>query len=277
MNTIIEVTDLSIRDLEIFSMYSEAQLRNVQSPENAIFLAESPKVIEAALDAGCEPVALLLERKLIDGQAKDIIFQCDGIPIYTADESVLTQITGYHLTKGAMCAMKRPPMETMDNICRNAHRIVIIDSITNVTNEGAIFRSAAALGMDAVLLTPTCCNPLNRRTVRVSMGTVFQIPWAYVDINPACWPSIGIDKLHHLGFKTVAMALSNHAININDPKLSAIDKLAVIMGTEGDGLSMETIEACDYVARIPMFHGVDSLNVAAASAVAFWQLQKPEI
>lgn len=274
MPNIIEINDLNTPGVEVFSMLTEAQLRNVLDPENALFLAESPKVIASALDAGCEPVALLMEKKLLESQGKEIIMRCQNVPIYTADEKLLTQITGFHLTKGAMCAMHRPEMKTLDEVCAQAHRIVVIDSVFNVTNEGAIFRSAAALGMDAVLLTPNCCNPLNRRTVRVSMGTVFQIPWAFIGVGANTWPKRAIAELREKGFKTVAMALADNALNIDDPVLTDIDKMAIVMGTEGEGLSMETIAACDYVARIPMYNGVDSLNVAAASAVAFWQLRK---
>lgn len=274
MSEIIEVTDLSMPGVDIFSMLTEAQMRNRQAPESAIFLAESPKVIEVALDAGCEPIAILVERRLIDGQAKSIIQRCPNTAVYTADIQLLTQITGYHLTKGMLCAMKRPKDKNMDEVCAHAQRIVVIDGITNVTNEGAIFRSAAALGMDAVLLTPDCCHPLNRRSVRVSMGTVFQIPWAFISHDSADWPLSCIDKLHTMGFKTAAMALSKDAITLDHPILKNEEKLAVVMGTEGDGLPLGTIAACDYVVTIPMRHGVDSLNVAAASAVAFWELQQ---
>lgn len=274
MSNIIEINDLHTPGVEVFSMLSEAQLRNALDPGNALFIAESPKVIASALDAGCEPVALLLENKIINSQGKEIIARCQNVPIYTADEKLLTQITGFHLTRGAMCAMRRPAMKTLDEVCSGASRIVVIDSVFNVTNEGAIFRSAAALGMDAVLLTPTCCNPLNRRTVRVSMGTVFQIPWAFVGVGENPWPKKALAQLQQKGFKTVAMALTDNALTLDDPLLSTIDKVAIVMGTEGEGLSPETIAACDFTARIPMSYGVDSLNVVAASAVAFWQLRK---
>lgn len=273
MSNIIEINNLKSPELSIFSMLTEAQMRNKLHPEQGIFLVESPKVIEVALATGYEPVAMLIENKFVDKQAKNIIEQCPTIPIYTADEHTLASITGYHLTKGMICAMRLPTIyKTMEEVCHSARRIVVMDDIANVTNEGAIFRSAAALGIDGVLLTRRCCTPLNRRTVRVSMGTVFQLPWAFIgnDIND--WPTFGMAKLHEMGFKTVAMALSDDSVNINDPKLLAEKRLAIVMGTEGDGLPKTTIAACDYVARIPMQRNVDSLNVAAASAVAFWQL-----
>jgi len=255
-------------------MFTEAQMRRSKESTNGIFLAESPKVIEIALDAGCKPLAILSEEKVIERQGRTIIERCPDTPVYTADSKLLTEITGYHLTKGMMCAMKRPADRYMEEVCEDARRIVVMEGLTNVTNEGAIFRSAAALGMDAVLLTPNCCHPLNRRTVRVSMGAVFQVPWAFIGNNPDEWPGIGIAKLHAMGFKTAAMALTDQSVSLDDPVLREVDKLAVIMGTEGDGLTSETIEACDFVVRIPMRHGVDSLNVAAAAAVAFWEFSK---
>ena len=272
MAKIISVTDLSLPELEVFSMLTEAQMRKSKDSANGVFLAESPKVIEIALDAGCVPLAILSEEKVIERQGRTIIERCPDTPIYTADSKLLTEITGYHLTKGMMCAMKRPADRYMEEVCEEARRIVVMEGLTNVTNEGAIFRSAAALGMDAVLLTPECCHPLNRRTVRVSMGTVFQVPWAFIGNSPAEWPGIGLAKLQAMGFKTAAMALSEQSISLDDPRLQQEEKLAIIMGTEGDGLTEETIAACDYVVRIPMRHGVDSLNVAAAAAVAFWEL-----
>ena len=274
MATITTVTDLSLPELEVFSMLTEAQMRRSKESTNGIFLAESPKVIEIALEAGYKPLAILSEEKVIERQGRTILERCPDIPVYTADSKLLTEITGYHLTKGMMCAMKRPADRYMEEVCQDARRVVVMEGLTNVTNEGAIFRSAAALGMDAVLLTPNCCHPLNRRTVRVSMGTVFQLPWAFVGNNPEEWPGIGIAKLHAMGFKTAAMALSEKAISLDDPALKSEEKLAIIMGTEGDGLTEETIAACDYVVRIPMRHGVDSLNVAAAAAVSFWELGK---
>ncbi len=260
--------------VDIFSMLTEAQMRNKKSPENGFFLAESPKVIEIALDAGYEAISILVEDKILESHAKNVIERCPNIPIYTANINLLTQITGYHLTKGMLCAMKRPADQNLTDACANARRVVVIDGITNVTNEGSIFRSAAALGMDAVLLTPDCCHPLNRRTVRVSMGTVFQIPWAFISHDTADWPLNGIAKLHEMGFQTAAMALSKNAITLDNPILKNEKKLAIVMGTEGDGLSPNTIATCDYVVKIPMQHNVDSLNVAAASAVAFWELQQ---
>ncbi len=274
MPQIIQITDLSLPELEVFSMLTEAQMRCSKESTNGIFLAESPKVIEIALEAGCNPLAILSEEKVIERQGRMILERCPDTPVYTADSKLLTEITGYHLTKGMMCAMKRPADRYMEEVCQEARRVVVMEGLTNVTNEGAIFRSAAALGMDAVLLTPNCCHPLNRRTVRVSMGTVFQLPWAFVGNNPEEWPGIGIAKLHAMGFKTAAMALSEKAISLDDPALKSEEKLAIIMGTEGDGLTEETIAACDYVVRIPMRHGVDSLNVAAAAAVSFWELGK---
>lgn len=273
MANIIEITTLDMPGVDIFSMLTEAQMRNKKSPENGFFLAESPKVIEIALDAGYEAISILVEDKILESHAKTVIERCPNIPVYTANINLLTQITGYHLTKGMLCAMKRPTDQNLTDACANARRVVVIDSITNVTNEGAIFRSAAALGMDAVLLTPNCCHPLNRRTVRVSMGTVFQIPWAFISYENEDWPKTGMAKLHEMGFKTAAMALSKDAITLDHPILKNEEKLAIVMGTEGDGLPPETIAACDYVVTIPMQHGVDSLNVAAASAVAFWELR----
>lgn len=273
MANIIEITTLDMPGVDIFSMLTEAQMRNKKSPENGFFLAESPKVIEIALDASYEAISILVEDKILESHAKTVIERCPNIPVYTANINLLTQITGYHLTKGMLCAMKRPTDQKLTDACANARRVVVIDSITNVTNEGAIFRSAAALGMDAVLLTPNCCHPLNRRTVRVSMGTVFQIPWAFISYENEDWPKTGMAKLHEMGFKTAAMALSKDAITLDHPILKNEEKLAIVMGTEGDGLPPETIAACDYVVTIPMQHGVDSLNVAAASAVAFWELR----
>lgn len=273
MANIIEITTLDMPGVDIFSMLTEAQMRNKKSPENGFFLAESPKVIEIALDAGYEAISILVEDKILESHAKTVIERCPNIPVYTANINLLTQITGYHLTKGMLCAMKRPTDQKLTDACANARRVVVIDSITNVTNEGAIFRSAAALGMDAVLLTPNCCHPLNRRTVRVSMGTVFQIPWAFISYENEDWLKTGMAKLHEMGFKTAAMALSKDAITLDHPILKNEEKLAIVMGTEGDGLPPETIAACDYVVTIPMQHGVDSLNVAAASAVAFWELR----
>ena len=272
MANVIEITDFSAPELDVYARLTEAQLLNRFEPARGMFIAESPKVIHRALDAGCVPVSLLMERKDIDGSAREIIARCPEISVFTADEDVLCRLTGYHLTRGVLCAMRRPALPAMEAICERANRIVILENVQNPTNVGAIFRSAAALGMDAVLLTPGCSNPLYRRSARVSMGTVFQIPWTYTPD----WPETGMEALKKLGFKTAAMALSDDSVSIDDPKLLSEDKLAVILGSEGDGLVESTIAACDYTVKIPMYHGVDSLNVAAASAVAFWQLRKKD-
>lgn len=270
MANIVEITDFSDPSLDVYARLTEAQLLNRFEPAKGMFIAESPKVIHRALDAGCEPVSLLMERKDIDGSAREIIARCPQIPVFTADEEVLCNLTGYHLTRGVLCAMRRPKLPAMEEICREASRVVILENVQNPTNVGAIFRSAAALGMDAVLLTPGCSNPLYRRSARVSMGTVFQIPWAYTGE----WPGEGMKQLKNLGFKTAALALSDNSVSIDDPKLMEEEKLALLLGSEGDGLTDTTIANCDYTVKIPMYHGVDSLNVAAASAVAFWQLRK---
>ena len=270
MANIVEITDFSDPSLDVYARLTEAQLLNRFEPAKGMFIAESPKVIHRALDAGCEPVSLLMERKDIDGSAREIITRCPQIPVFTADEEVLCNLTGYHLTRGVLCAMRRPKLPAMEEICREASRIVILENVQNPTNVGAIFRSAAALGMDAVLLTPGCSNPLYRRSARVSMGTVFQIPWTYT----GDWPGEGMKELKNLGFKTAALALSDNSVSIDDPKLMEEEKLALLLGSEGDGLTDTTIANCDYTVKIPMYHGVDSLNVAAASAVAFWQLRK---
>lgn len=270
MANIVEITDFSDPSLDVYARLTEAQLLNRFEPAKGMFIAESPKVIHRALDAGCEPVSLLMERKDIDGSAREIIARCPEIPVFTADEEVLCNLTGYHLTRGVLCAMRRPKLPAMEEICRKASRIVILENVQNPTNVGAIFRSAAALGMDAVLLTPGCSNPLYRRSARVSMGTVFQIPWTYT----GDWPVEGMKELKNLGFKTAALALSDNSVSIDDPKLMEEEKLALLLGSEGDGLTDTTIANCDYTVKIPMYHGVDSLNVAAASAVAFWQLRK---
>lgn len=269
---IIEITDFSAPELDVYARLTENQLLNRHEPEKGLFIAESPKVIERALDAGYEPVSLLLERKHIDGQAHEIVTRFKEIPVYTADFEILTNLTGFQLTRGALCAMRRPGLPGVEEVCSGARRIAILENVMNPTNVGAIFRSAAALNMDAVLLTPACSNPLYRRAIRVSMGTVFQIPWTYLDGESAEWPRAGMNLLKKIGFKTAAMALSDNSIPIDDPVLLAEDKLAIVLGTEGDGLASGTIADCDYTVRIPMSHGVDSLNVAAASAVAFWQL-----
>lgn len=269
---IIEITDLSIPELDIYARLSEVQLLRFYEPKEGIFIAESPKVVERALDAGYRPLSVLVEKKHIEGEAKEVLARCGDIPIYTAEFDVLTKLTGFQLTRGMLCAMRRKPLPTVEEICQSARRIAVLENVVNPTNVGAIFRSAAALHMDAVLLSPACSNPLYRRAARVSMGTVFQIPWTYFDEKETVWPSQGMNLLKGLGFKTVAMALREDSLNIDDPTLMAEDKLAVILGAEGDGLADCTIADCDYTVCIPMSHGVDSLNVAAASAVAFWQL-----
>ena len=273
MPNIIEIADTSLPQLDVFARLTEGQLRSRLEPEKGIFIAESPKVIERALDAGYEPVSLLMERKHISGQGRDIIARCGDIPVYTANREVLAGLTGYQLTRGVLCAMRRPPLPSVEAVCANARRVAVLEGIVDSTNIGAIFRSAAALNMDAVLVTPTCGDPLYRRAVRVSMGTVFQIPWTRIGSGVSEWPQPGIQRLRELGFKTAAMALSDTAISIEEPCLIAEKKLAIVLGTEGDGLVPRTIADCDYTVRIPMSHGVDSLNVAAASAVAFWQLR----
>ena len=272
MARVIEITDFQAAELDVYARLTEAQLLNRAQPQNAMFIAESPKVIERALDAGCVPISMLLERKHIEGQAREVIARCGDIPVYTSTLDVLTQLTGFKLTRGVLCAMYRPQQPTVEEICQNAKRVAVLENIMNPTNLGAIFRSAAALGIDGVLLTPACTDPLYRRSVRVSMGTVFQIPWAYIGEEVEQWPHPGMERLHELGFRTAAMALRDDSVSIDDPQLMAEEKLAIVLGTEGDGLADDTIANCDYTVRIPMSHGVDSLNVAAASAVAFWQL-----
>lgn len=273
MANLIEITDFTSPELDVYARLTEAQLLNREEPAKGLFIAESPKVIERALDAGCQPVSLLMERKHIDSQAKDVVARCGGIPVYTSSPDILTKLTGFQLTRGVLCAMRRPKLPSVEEAVKGARRIVILENVMNPTNVGAIFRSAAALGMDAVLLTPGCSNPLYRRAARVSMGTVFQIPWTFIGSEMSDWPERGMEKLHELGFKTAAMALRDDSVSIDDPKLLAEEKLAIILGSEGDGLTNDTIADCDYTVRIPMYHDVDSLNVAAASAVAFWQLR----
>ena len=273
MPQIIEINDLSDEGVQLFSGLTEAQLRNRLEPEKGIFIAESPKVINLALNEGYTPVALLMEHKHITGQGGEIIARCGDIPVYTAERPVLAQLAGFELTRGVLCAMRRPIEKSVEAVCDGARRIAVLENIMDSTNIGAIFRSAAALNIDAVLLTPSCCDPLCRRAVRVSMGTVMQVPWTRIGSEPKQWPSEGMDRLHAMGFKTAAMALSDRSVSIDDPQLMAEDKLAIVLGTEGDGLSPVTIAQCDYTVKIPMSHGVDSLNVAAAGAVAFWQLR----
>lgn len=272
MPNIIEISDLSSPELDVYARLTQAQLRNRLEPEKGVFIAESPKVIARALDAGYQPLSLLMERRQITGPAADILTRCGDAPVYTADRETLATLTGYQLTRGVLCAFRRPAPLSAAQICQNARRVAVLENIVDSTNIGAIFRSAAALNMDAVLLTPSCCDPLCRRAVRVSMGTVFQVPWAQISASPADWTDNGIRQLHALGFKTAAMALSDRSVSIDDAALAAEPRLAIVLGTEGDGLAHSTIAACDYTVKIPMSHGVDSLNVAAASAVAFWQL-----
>lgn len=265
MSNIIRITDFLSPGLDIYARLTEAQLLNRREPEKGIFIAESPKVIERALNAGCVPISFLMEERHVENQAKELIASCGDIPVYTATLEVLTQLTGFKLTRGMLCAMYRPKLPTVADICKNARRIAVLEDVMNPTNVGAIFRSAAALGIDAVLLTSASSNPLYRRSIRVSMGTVFQVPWTFLSED-------GINELRALGFKTAAMALKSDSLPIYDPRLAAEEKLAIVLGTEGDGLAAKTIADCDYTVLIPMSHGVDSLNVAAASAVAFYQL-----
>ena len=272
MPNIFEITDFNAPELDVYARLTENQLVNRQNPENAMFIAESPVVIERALDKGCVPVSLLMEYKHVEGSAKNVIARCGDVPVFVSGIDVLEKLTGFKLTRGVLCAMRRPPLPSVEEICGHSSRIAVLENIMNPTNVGAIFRSAAALNMDAVLLTPACSDPLYRRSVRVSMGTVFQIPWTYLGNELEDWPEKGLATLHHYGFKTAAMALREDSVNVNHPGLMAEEKLAVVLGTEGDGLADSTIASCDYTVRIPMSHGVDSLNVAAASAVAFWQL-----
>ena len=266
---LIEITDFHAPELDVYARLTEAQLLNRFEPAKGMFIAESPKVIMRALDAGCQPVSILVERSRMVGESLDVINRCEGVPVYTADLDVLTQLTGYQLTRGLLCAMRRPKLPTVEEVLAGTRRVAVLEDVQNPTNVGAIFRSAAALGMDAVLLTPACSNPLYRRSCRVSMGTVFQVPWTYMEEN---W----IENLRSHGFKTAAMALSDDSVSIDDPVLRQEARLAVVLGTEGDGLAAATIADCDYTVKIPMYHGVDSLNVAAASAVAFWELRARE-
>lgn len=267
MPHIIEVTDLTAPELDVYARLTEAQLRNRLEPDKGVFIAESPKVIATALDAGYEPLSLLMERRHIEGDAQPILSRCGGIPVYTAERETLARLTGFELTRGVLCAMRRPRLPSVEEVCARARRVAVLEGIVDHTNVGAIFRSAAALGIDAVLVTPTCCDPFYRRAVRVSMGTVFQVPWTYLPADTD-WQ----ETLHTLGFRTAAMALRDDSLRIDDARLRTLPRLAIVLGTEGDGLAGSTIAACDYTVRIPMTHGVDSLNVAAASAVAFYQL-----
>lgn len=275
IQNMIEITDFDAPELDVYARLTEAQLLNKDHPEDGLFIAESPKVISRALDGGYEPVSVLVEKKQVleDAETIAVLGKCGNVPVYTAEFEVLTKLTGFKLTRGMLCAMKRRKLPGLQEICNGCDRIAVLENVMNPTNVGAIFRSAAALHMDAVILTGGCSNPLYRRASRVSMGTVFQIPWTFVN-NSVIWPEEGMKILRELGFKTAAMALKEDSASIDDPELMKEDKLAVILGTEGDGLAPETIADCDYTVMIPMSHGVDSLNVAAASAVAFWQLGK---
>ena len=267
MANIIEITDFAAPELDIYARYSEVQLLRINEPKPGIFIAESPKVVERALDAGYEPISMLVEHKHIETQAKELSARCGDIPVYTAEYDVLTKLTGFALTRGMLCAMKRRTLPTVEEVCSNTRRIAVLENVVNPTNVGAIFRSAAALNVDGILVSPTCCDPLYRRSARVSMGTVFQVPWTYLPADTD-WQQ----TLHTLGFRTAAMALRDDSLRIDDARLRTLPRLAIVLGTEGDGLAGSTIAACDYTVRIPRTHGVDSLNVAAASAVAFYQL-----
>lgn len=273
MPELIKVSSLGFPGSEIFTGLTEHQLRNKLEPEKGIFIAESAKVVSLALDAGYEPVSILTEERCLHGEAKEVVDKCGDIPVYIAEPGVLSEITGYKLNRGVLGAFRRPAPANAEVICRNAHRIAVLENIVDTTNIGAVFRSAAALGIDAVLITPSCCDPLLRRAVRVSMGTILLVPWAVIGDSPEDWINNGTDILRSWGFRSAAMALSDNSVSIDDPVLAAEDKLAIVLGTEGDGLSKQTIAHCDYTVKIPMAHGVDSLNVAAAGAVAFWQLR----
>lgn len=274
MADIVEITDLSAPELSVFTGLTEAQLRSRLEPEKGIFIAESTGVISLALDAGCRPVSFLMERRKIEGVAAPLLKRCPDTPVYTAERDVLASLTGYALTRGVLCAMRRPVLPRVEEICVKGHRIAVLENITDAANVGSIFRAAAALGMDAVLVSPGCCDPLNRRAVRVSMGTIFQIPWTYTSSAAADWPTDGLQRLRNMGFCLAALALRENALSIDAPCLREASRLAILLGTEGTGLLDETVSACDYVVKIPMSHGVDSLNVAAAAAVAFWETGK---
>ena len=272
MNPIIEITNFEFPELDVYARLNESQLLHFNEPNPGIFIAESPKVIERALNAGYHPISFLIEKKEIGAQAEEIFSRWESVPVYTAEFEVLKQLTGFGLTRGMLCAMERLSLKSVEEVCKNARRIAVLENVVNPTNVGAIFRSAAALNMDAVLLTPACSDPLYRRAARVSMGTVFQVPWTFFDKKKVSWPDGGIQLLKEMGFQTAAMALTNDSVSIDDKNLMAEEKLAIVLGTEGEGLAKRTIATCDYTVKIPMMHGVDSLNVAAASAVAFWQL-----
>lgn len=272
MNPIIEITNFKLPELDVYARLNESQLLHFNEPNPGIFIAESPKVIERALNAGYHPISFLIEKKEIGAQAEEIFSRWESVPVYTAEFEVLKQLTGFGLTRGMLCAMERLSLKSVEEVCKNARRIAVLENVVNPTNVGAIFRSAAALNMDAVLLTPACSDPLYRRAARVSMGTVFQVPWTFFDKKKVSWPDEGIQLLKEMGFQTAAMALTDDSVSIDDKNLMAEEKLAIVLGTEGEGLAKHTIATCDYTVKIPMMHGVDSLNVAAASAVAFWQL-----
>lgn len=273
MVNVIEITDLMVPELAPYTDLTHAQLRSRREPEQGIIVVESAKVISCTLEAGGRPLSFLMERRHLRGFAENLAGRCGDVPVYTADREVLAELTGYALTRGMLCAMRRPALPSVEDLCRGQRRVVVLEHITDASNVGAIFRSAAGLGMDAVLVTPSCCDPFYRRAIRVSMGTVFQIPWTWTGQDSAQWPRPGLSRLRALGFKTVAMALSSRAVPIDDPALAGEERLAILLGSEGNGLSARTIADCDYVARIPMSHGVDSLNAAAAGAVIFWQLR----
>lgn len=273
MPNIIEIDSLEAPGLEPYVHLTEAQLRSRREPEKGIFIAEGVKVIGHGLDAGYVPLSLLMEQKHVTGKAAGLLARCGEVPVYTGRRELLAELTGYPLTRGVLCAMRRPQLPSLEAVCRGAARLAVLEGIADPTNVGAIFRSAAALGMDGVLVTPTCCDPLHRRAVRVSMGTVFQVPWTYIGDRAEDWPDRGLERLSALGFRTAAMALDSRAVSIEAPELAAERRLAIVLGTEGDGLAARTVARCDYAVRIPMTHGVDSLNVAAAGAVAFWQLR----
>ena len=273
MSQRIKITDFMAPELDVYARLTENQLLNRAHPEEGMFIAESPKVIERALDAGCIPVSLLMETKHVQGETKEMIERCGDIPVYTAEFDVLTQLTGFGLTRGMLCVMRRKGLPSVEDVCQNARRTAILEDVMNPTNVGAIFRSAAALGMDGILLTSASSNPLYRRAIRVSMGTVFQIPWTFMN-SQMSWPEPAVGRLHEMGFKIAAMALDDNSVSIDDPQLVHEEKLAIVLGTEGDGLAANTIADCDYTVKIPMYHGVDSLNVAAASAVAFWEMRR---
>ena len=272
MNPIIEITNFEFPELDVYARLNESQLLHFNEPNPGIFIAESPKVIERALNAGYHPISFLIEKKEIGAQAEEIFARWESVPVYTAEFEVLKQLTGFGLTRGMLCAMERLSLKSVEEVCKNARRIAVLENVVNPTNVGAIFRSAAALNMDAVLLTPACSDPLYRRAARVSMGTVFQVPWTFFDKKKVSWLDGGIQLLKEMGFQTAAMALTDDSVSIDDKNLMAEEKLAIVLGTEGEGLAKHTIATCDYTVKIPMMHGVDSLNVAAASAVAFWQL-----